>query len=321
MEQLPAGDQFIVSTVPSDGTAEQTPVPSTETTKSRKRTRTKPQAYRQEVLDAIPAPAQTLVTVPPETDSERKAFIKKFGAEKGLTVPVLESIWQARKHGYHKPYDAPFSRFRAFFDETRPLCPFRPDTIQPGDVIGFLRKMQEEGSNHGSIKDASASISTAVSQATDGAINIGKKESVIAFLKSMRIHQPVGPRRKRIPDGYGDIARLYEEAWSFGPNDALFNRHLQDKLVLLLMLDTAARPSDLQHLYRITEGSQRQILFNGTDMQIRNFYSKEVDPGSARQNSSIPPALAFAFPISKPGRQHPFLPCGRRLCSDLEGQD
>ena len=146
--------------------------------------------------------------------------------------------------------------------------------------------MQEEGSNHGSIKDASASISTAVSQATDGAINIGKKESVIAFLKSVRIHQPVGPRRKRIPDGYGDIARLYEEAWSFGPNDALCNRHLQDKLVLLLMLDTAARPSDLQHLYRITEGSQRQILFNGKDMQIRYFYSKEVDPGSARQNSS-----------------------------------
>jgi hypothetical protein len=146
--------------------------------------------------------------------------------------------------------------------------------------------MQEEGSNHGSIKDASASISTAVSQATDGAVNIGKKESVIAFLKSVRIHQPVGPRRKRIPDGYGDVARLYEEAWSFGPNDALCNRHLQDKLVLLLMLDTAARPSDLQHLYRITEGSQRQILFNGKDMQIRYFYSKEVDPGSARQNSS-----------------------------------
>jgi hypothetical protein len=85
--------------------------------------------------------------------------------------------------------------------------------------------MQEEGSNHGSIKDASASISTAVSQATDGAINIRKKESVIAFLKSMRIHQPVGPRRKRMPDGYGDVARLYEEAWSFGPNDALCNRH------------------------------------------------------------------------------------------------
>jgi hypothetical protein len=214
-------------------------------------------------------------------------FIKKFGAEKGLTAPVLESIWQARKHGCHKPYDAPFAKFRAFFNETRPLCPFRPDTIQPGDVIGFLRRMQEEGSNHGSIKDASASISTAINQATDGAINIGKKDSVIAFLKSVRIHQPVGPRRKRIPDGYGDVARLYEEAWSFGPNDALCNRHLQDKLILLLMLDTAARPCDLQHLYRVAEGAQRQILFNGKDMQIRYFHSKEeVDPGSARQNSS-----------------------------------
>ncbi len=96
----------------------------------------------------------------------------------------------------------------------------------------------------------------------------------------------MGPRRNRIPDRYGDVARLYEESWSFGPNDALCNRHLQDKLVLLLMLDTAARPSDLQHLYRITEGSQRQTLFNDKDMQIRYFYSKEVHPGSARQNSS-----------------------------------
>ncbi len=177
-----------------------------------------------------------------------------FGAEKGLTAPVLEAIWQARKHEYHKPYDAPFARFKIFFDESRPLCPFRPDTIQPGDVIGFLRRMHEEDSNHGNIKDASASISTAISQATDGAINIGKTESVIAYLKSVRIHQPVGPRRKRIPDGYGDIARLYEEAWRFGPNDALCNRHLQDKLVLLLLiLDTAARPSDLHALYRVTE--------------------------------------------------------------------
>jgi hypothetical protein len=112
-----------------------------------------------------------------EADSERKAFIKKFGVEKGLTVPVLEAIWKARKHGYHKPYDAPFAKFRAFFDEQRPLCPFRPDTIQPGDVIGFLRHMHDEGSNHGSIKDASASISTAISQATNGAINIPMAQS------------------------------------------------------------------------------------------------------------------------------------------------
>ncbi len=78
---------------------------------------------------------------------------------------------------------------------------------------------------------------------------------MIALLKSVRIHQPVGPRRRRIPDGYGDVARLYEEAWSFGPNDALCNRHLQDELVLLLMLDTEARPSDVQNLYHVVEGT------------------------------------------------------------------
>jgi hypothetical protein len=78
-----------------------------------------------------------------EQDSARKAFIKQFGAEKGLTASVLESIWNARKHGYHKPYDAPFAKFRTFFNQSRPSCPFRPDTIQPGDVIGFLSQMQE----------------------------------------------------------------------------------------------------------------------------------------------------------------------------------
>jgi hypothetical protein len=52
-------------------------------------------------------PAAATVRLPLETDSERKVFIKKFGAKKGLTVPVLEAIWQERKHGYHKPYDAP----------------------------------------------------------------------------------------------------------------------------------------------------------------------------------------------------------------------
>ena len=239
-----------------------------------------------QVTEQVGDQEDIVVSTQLDPDSARKTFIKQFGAEKGLTASMLESIWTARKHGYHKPYDAPFAKFQTFFHQNRPSCPFRPDTIQPGDVIGFLSQMQEEGSNHGSIKDASASIATAISQATDGAINIGRKDSVIAFLKSVRIHQPVGPRRKRIPDGYEDVARLYEEAWSFGPNEALCNRHLQDKLVLLLMVDTAARPSDLKQLYRVTEGTQRQIIFNGKDMMIRYFYSKEVDPGSARQNSS-----------------------------------
>jgi hypothetical protein len=39
--------------------------------------------------------------------------------------------------------------------------------------------MQEDGSNNGSIKDAFASISTALSQATDGAVNIGKKDQCV----------------------------------------------------------------------------------------------------------------------------------------------
>ncbi len=160
-------------------------------------------------------PPTTVARGPREADSERKVFIKNFGAQQGLTVPALEAIWQARKHGYHKPYDAPFVLFKEFFDKIRPLAPFSPDKIQPGDVIGFLRKMKEEGSNHGSTKDASASISTGVGRVTDGAINLGKKESIINSLSLRRYgstNQPVGPRKKRIADGYGDVARLYEES-------------------------------------------------------------------------------------------------------------
>jgi hypothetical protein len=61
---------------------------------------------------------------------------------------------------------------------------------------------------------------------------------------------------------------------------------LKGKLILLLFVDTAARPSDLTKVYRILEGRFAQIRFEGRDMRIRYFWSKEVDPGSSRSNST-----------------------------------
>ena len=123
-EQHPAGDQafpqyeFPESTeVPLDLDSSQTPVPTMEPTRSRKRKKATLPSDRPGRPNATTIHARNSVTIPTETDSERKAFIKRFGAEKGLTAPVLEAIWNARKHGYHKPYDAPFTKFRAFFDE------------------------------------------------------------------------------------------------------------------------------------------------------------------------------------------------------------
>ncbi len=52
------------------------------------------------------------------------------------------------------------------------------------------------------------------------------------------------------------------------------------------MVDTAARPSDIHRLFRTTTGRNSQIRFEAKDMFIRYFWSKEIDPGSSRANST-----------------------------------
>jgi hypothetical protein len=98
---------------------------------------------------------------------------------------------------------------------------------------------------------------------------------------------------------YPDVARLIQIAWAAGPNGNLnldqLKRKLvillmvdtaKRKLVILLMVDTAARPSDLWRLYRTTVGKYRQIEFVGeSDVRIRYFWPKEVDPFSSRTNA------------------------------------
>jgi hypothetical protein len=65
------------------------------------------------------------------------------------------------------------------------------------------------------------------------------------------------------------VAKLIQIAWEFGPNGNLGLEALKRKLVILLMVDTAARPSDIWRLYRTIVGKYSQIEFLGeTDVQI-----------------------------------------------------
>jgi hypothetical protein len=52
------------------------------------------------------------------------------------------------------------------------------------------------------------------------------------------------------------------------------------------MVDSVARPSDIHRLFRTMQGRNSQIRFEANDMFIRYFWSKEVDPGSSRSNST-----------------------------------
>jgi hypothetical protein len=186
---------------------------------------------------------------------------------------------------YNTTYDAPFARFYQFFRETKPESIFSPTHILPGDLVAFLQHERDAGSSFASLKDASASISMACREATDEEITIGDKDSVKRFLKSVRIHEPVG-RRKQIVPNYHDVTVLFQEAWDFGPNECLCEGNLKEKLIILLMIDSAARPSDLHRLFCTMTGRHSQIRFEANDMLIRYFWSKEIDPGSSRSNST-----------------------------------
>ena len=227
-------------------------------------------------------------TTLPESDSEpidRRGFIRTFAKRQGVSTSSLEAIWRSNKHGYKVAYDAPFARFQQFFREVKPDCSFSPEHILPGDLVSFLEREHVNGATFASLKDASTSISMACREATDGNIALGDKDSVKRFLKSVRIHEPVGHRKQIVPN-YHDVSALFQEAWDFGPNECLCEGNLKEKLIILLMVDSAARPSDIHRLFRTMTGRHSQIRFEANDMLIRYFWSKEVDPGSSRSNST-----------------------------------
>jgi hypothetical protein len=236
-----------------------------------------------ELIHPQPPPTNDVTVAP--SSSVRREFIFKFASLHEVNQLSLEAIWRSNKHGYNRAHDAPFERFQTFFQETKPHTSFAPENIMPGDLVSFLQQMHQSGASFASLKDASASISMACREATDGDIALGDKENVKLFLKSVRIYEPAGPCKQRVPS-YHDVTALFQEAWDFGPNECLCDGNLKKKLIILLMVDSAARPSDIHRLFRTTQGRNSQIRFEGDDMFIRYFWSKEVDPGSSRSNST-----------------------------------
>jgi integrase len=197
----------------------------------------------------------------------------------------FDEIWKVTKNGYNKSQDPHFLRFHDDFLTHSPSTRFNPTGIQPGDLVGFLRREHERGSAHPSLKDAAASVSTACAQASDGLAQLGSQASVVSFLKYVK--QSEAPDRKERMIVYPDVARLIQIAWEFGPNGNINLEQLKRKLVILLMVDSAARPSDIWRLNISSVGKYRQIEFVGdSEVRIRYFWPKEVDPFSSRTNAT-----------------------------------
>ncbi len=75
---------------------------------------------------------------------------------------------------------------------------------------------------------------------------------------------------------YPDVARLIQIAWEFGPNGNISLEQLNRKLVILLMVDSAARPGDIWRLNISSVGKYRQIEFVG-DSEVRiRYFSKSA---------------------------------------------
>jgi hypothetical protein len=123
----------------------------------------------------LPPPNEAAVAL---SLSVRREFIVKFASIHGVSKSALEAIWRSNKHGYNRAHDAPFERFQTLFRETKPHTSFAPENILPGDLVSFLQQMHASGASFGSLKDASASISMACREVTDGDIALGDKESV-----------------------------------------------------------------------------------------------------------------------------------------------
>lgn len=134
------------------------------------------------------------------------------------------------------------------------------------------------------IRYASSSISMACTVASDGKVQQGKSKSVTTLLKGFRVNRPI--RQKGTSGEYADVVLLYEEAWLYGPTEALTLRHKKERALMLLAADTACRPSDLSKLFRVFSGNQAQIVFFDGGVRVRFFYPKETDPGSSRQNTT-----------------------------------
>lgn len=218
-----------------------------------------------------------------EVATSRVRFIRKFALGKGVSAAVLAKRWRDKKNGYPKHYDRSFDKFRLWWLRTQRGAEFSPTNILPGLITEYLTVLSEGGMHHDSLRDVSSSISMACLEGSDGDFQPGMCYSVITFMEGERRQRPMRRKNKGV---YADVALLYQEAWLYGPDEALSLGHQKEKIILLMMADTAARPSDLSRLFRVYEGWCQQIVFTPAGVKVRFYYPKEVDPGSSRNNAT-----------------------------------
>ena len=147
----------------------------------------------------------------------------------------------------------------------------------------YLWHLHDRRVHYDVIRQHSASISMSCFTATDGAIQQGHAPSVTNTLKVLRQKKP---SKKKGLENYADPVLLYQEAWLYGPPEALTVGHMKEVAAILCAADTGCRPSDLSKLFRVFDGQHRQIEFTDYGMRLRFFFPKEVDPGSSRRNAT-----------------------------------
>jgi hypothetical protein len=114
---------------------------------------------------------------------------------------------------------------------------------------------------------------------------LGGAANIKRFVMVVAQAAPVGPK-KATATSHHDVALLHSQCWLCKPNSSLSDGLLKEKLVALLMLDSACRPSDMWRLNRVMSGRHQQIKIDDKAMEIRYFWPKEVVPGSSRSNST-----------------------------------
>ena len=217
---------------------------------------------------------------------DRVAYLRQQIQHIGYKPEDLESILEGvSKRGDQKAYDAPVRLFLEWAVRTVGLNTVDSRTICPSILVQYLKYLQHQGASSSVLAKARSAVSATVSIATDGATELGDSRNVKRFMAGVKQQAPLGPKKLAVPS-YHDVALLYSLVWLYGPNEALSDGLLKEKMVTLLVTDGALRPSDVQKLYRALTERHQQIKFDSDGMQIRFWWPKEVVPGSSRRNST-----------------------------------
>jgi hypothetical protein len=218
-----------------------------------------------------------------EVASYRMRFIWFFGERSGISKSVYVKRWSDAKNGYPTQYDKHFARFKEWWDRSYDALEFCPANISAGRLAGYLTEQSAANVHHDVLRDISTSISMACVEASDQRYQPGKSYTVSKLFEGERRTKPT---RRRGTGEYSDMALLYNEMWLYGPTKAMTVGQRKKRIVALLAADSASRPSDIARLFRVYDTWKQQIVFTDWGCRIRFFYTKEIVPGSSRDNST-----------------------------------